>query len=136
MTTFDAPSREICQVKRARTNTPLQALELLNDVTYVEAARHLAQLMLTEGGRAPANGSPSASAGRRPEARRRRNSSAPGRGLERYRKSFEADPARAQRSGSQHGDSPATPGLDPSELAAYTATASVILNLDETITRE
>ena len=50
MTTFDAPSGEICQVKRPRTNTPLQALELLNDVTYVEAARHLAQLMLTDGG--------------------------------------------------------------------------------------
>ena len=39
MATFDAPSREICQVKRARTNTPLQALELLNDITYVEAAQ-------------------------------------------------------------------------------------------------
>ena len=50
MATFDAPSREICQVKRARTNTPLQALELLNDVTYVEAANHLARRMLTEGG--------------------------------------------------------------------------------------
>ena len=53
MATFDAPSREICQVKRARTNTPLQALELLNDVTYVEAASHLAQLMLAEGGSSP-----------------------------------------------------------------------------------
>ena len=46
MATFDAPSREICQVKRPRTNTPLQALELLNDVTYVEAARQLAQLVI------------------------------------------------------------------------------------------
>src|SRR5437868_11735441 len=53
LATFDAPSREVCQVKRARTNTPLQALELLNDVTYVEAARRLGQLMLAEGGSSP-----------------------------------------------------------------------------------
>ena len=50
MATFDAPSWEICQVKRARTNTPLQALALLNDVTYMEAARKFAERMLTEGG--------------------------------------------------------------------------------------
>ena len=45
MATFDAPSGEVCQVKRPRTNTPLQALELLNDLTYVEAARHLAHAL-------------------------------------------------------------------------------------------
>ena len=52
MTTFDAPSHEICQVTRARTNTPLQALALLNDVTYVEAAQP-AQLALTQAGSSP-----------------------------------------------------------------------------------
>jgi hypothetical protein len=135
MATFDAPSREVCQVKRARTNTPLQALELLNDVTYVEAARRLAEVMLTQGGRSPEE--------RLTFAFRRATSRLPSptelavlkRGLERYRQRLRNDPQAARRL-VLVGDSPIDDRLDLVELAAYTATASVILNLDETITKE
>ncbi len=53
MSLFDVPGRDTCRVRRARTDTPLQALALLNDETFVEASRVLAQKMLTEGGATP-----------------------------------------------------------------------------------
>jgi hypothetical protein len=135
LATFDAPSREVCQVKRARTNTPLQALELLNDVTHVEAARALAQLMLTEGGPTPEERLAFAfrrATARLPDADELRILKT---GLERHRQTFEADRARASQL-VRHGESPVDSKLDAAELAAYTAIAGVILNLDETITRE
>jgi hypothetical protein len=135
LATFDAPSRETCQVKRARTNTPLQALELLNDVAYVEAARSLAQLTLAEGGGTADE--------RMTYAFRRATARPPApaeravlrRGLERYLAAYRADRDAALRL-IRHGESPLDPRIDPVELAAYTATAGVILNLDETITQE
>jgi hypothetical protein len=135
LATFDAPSRETCQVKRARTNTPLQALELLNDVTYVEAARRLAELMLA----APACSDEQriSTAIRRAAARAPRPSELAilRRGLDHYRESFRADAAAARRL-IQSGESPLHSQVDAAELAAFTSLAGVILNLDETITLE
>jgi hypothetical protein len=122
-------------VKRPRTDTPLQALELLNDVTYVEAARHLAQRMLTEGGRTASARLTFAfrrATARRPTATELQVLT---RGLERSLRIYRAD-VPAARQVVRHGDSPVDGRLDPAELAAYTAMASIILNLDETITRE
>src|SRR5262249_37187010 len=135
LATFDAPSRETCQVKRARTNTPLQALELLNDVAYVEAARALAQLMISEGGCSPDQ--------RIVYAFRRAMARTPTpaeiavlrRGLERYLAAYRSDPRAAEQL-IRHGESPPGPDIDRVELAAYTATAGVMLNLDEAISQE
>jgi hypothetical protein len=135
LATFDAPSRETCQVKRARTNTPLQALELLNDVAYVEAARSLAEIMLAEGG--CADDERVRAAFRRATARMPTPAELTvlQRGLDHYRDAYRADP-EAARQLIHHGESPLDPRINPTELAAFTALAGVILNLDETITQE
>ena len=54
MMNFDSPSREVCMVRETRTNTPLQALDLMNDTIYLEASRKLAERMMRDGG-APAS---------------------------------------------------------------------------------
>jgi hypothetical protein len=132
--TFDGPTREVCTARRARTNTPLQALVLLNDVTYVEAARGLARLMLREGGSDPlarARWGFRRATGRRPDDG---ETLALVRLYQHQLDAYRARPESA-RALLRTGESPVDPALDPCELAAWTMTASVLLNLDETITR-
>jgi hypothetical protein len=134
MLLFDAPTRETCTVRRARACTPLQALDLLNDPQYVEASRAFAQRIMLEGG----NDDKSRIAYGVRLALARKPSSAETKVLEnilqKQETTFRHDPVAADNylkvgSFRQRRD------LDPSELAAWTTVASVVLNLDETITK-
>jgi hypothetical protein len=135
MTTFDAPLRETCVVRQTRTNTPLQALALLNDVPYVEAARFLAQRAMREGGSTPATRLTWAfrlAMAREPRpAELRVLVEGFDSHLDRYRK----DRSAAERL-LAIGEKPADCRLDPAELAAYAGVCSLILNLDEVVTKE
>ena len=135
---FDTAARQTCIVKPTRTNTPLHALTTLNDVTYVEAARALAQRVLTAGRpsrRRSASTWPSAwSSRRRPTRRRRRQVLLAG--LARLRREFARRSRRPRRSCSAVGESKRDEKLDAVEHAAYTALCSAILNLDEALTKE
>ncbi len=141
MTTLDATDRELCTVRRQSTNTPLQALVLMNDETWVEAARSLAARCLTE---IPDRDASSDNAEQRlTRAFRLLLSRHPtsqeldilGQTLTHYRQRFEASSDDAEEL-IAIGESPASKSLNPTELAAYTAVCSLLLNLDETITRE
>jgi len=133
MTVFDAPDRETCLVRRSRTNTPLQALVLLNDPTYVEAARKLAERVLL------ANTDDSA---RIDLAARIVLARPPGPAEQQElrqlvdvgRKHFAAEPAAAAEL-RKVGRAVADPRIPDDELAAWSSAMSVLLNLDEAITR-
>jgi hypothetical protein len=132
---FDAPSRETCVARRARTNTPLQALVLMNDEQYVEASRHLAARMLREGGMTSESqltfGFRTCTA-RTPAAQELAV-------LIRVHADqlthYQQNPAEAEKL-LVIGASPRAEGLDPAEHAAMTMMANLILNLDEAITKE
>jgi Protein of unknown function (DUF1553)/Protein of unknown function (DUF1549)/Concanavalin A-like lectin/glucanases superfamily/Planctomycete cytochrome C len=135
MHVFDASAREHCTVREPRTNTPLQALNLMNDPTYIEAARLLAQRMLAEGGTAPESRVAWAFrvvASRQPDEEERQRLVG---NLEAQLDYFRRHPEEAARLlavGQRRRDE----RLDPVELAAYSVTASLILNLDEAITKQ
>jgi hypothetical protein len=135
MLLFDVPGRETCRVRRARTDTPLQALALMNDETYVEAARVLAQRMIREGGKTSTErltfGFEAVLARKPTPEELAVMEAALARRLAKYRNDPEA--ARALI---YVGESRKPFGLDWAEVAAYTVTASTLLNLDEAINKE
>jgi len=132
MATFDAPNREVCTVRRARTNTPLQALVTLNDPVFVEAAQALARRAVSAGG--------STAADRARYAFRVCLARPPyddelARLVQLYERSlarFAQSPEEARRLATEPlGEVPAETNL--SELAAWTVVGNVLLNLDETM---
>jgi hypothetical protein len=132
MSTFDAPNRDVCVVRRNRTNTPLQALVTLNDVVYIEAAQALARRAVRDGGPAPADRA--AFAFRQclvrpphPEEVTRLV-----RLFEEAKAAYAKDAAKAKEMAT-NPLGPAPAGTDVTELAAWTVVANVVLNLDETL---
>ncbi len=132
--TFDAPNREVCTDRRPRTNTPLQALVLLNDPVYVECARNLGQRVLKEGG--------SDTESRLKYAFKLCTAREPRpeelkvllRIYEQQLAKYRENPKAAEKLVSI-GESPRPKDVDVSELAAWTAIGNVLLNLDETVTK-
>ena len=135
MATFDAPDREKCVARRAVTNTPLQALVTLNDPTYVEAARAMAEKVLREGGKNVSGRIAYVfrlALARKPSPREAQVlRDLVSQQLTNYRKD-----GKAASELSRVGESKADVKIDQAELAAWTMVASAILNLDETITKE
>ncbi len=134
MLVFDAPSREVCTSRRELTNTPLQALALMNDPVFLEAARVLAQRMILEGGPSPEERI--ASAFKRATCRLPSEKetevllSVYNAQLEDFKENPEAAAEYVKV-----GESPIPEGMDQVDLGAWMTVASMILNLDETITK-
>ncbi len=134
MLAFDAPTREECAAERARSNIPQQALVLLNDPTYVEAARAFAARIVSEGGEtteARIRWAWQQALQRKPDAKEL----ATLRDLvQKHAAEYAADREAAEAL-LKVGLKPAPADVDPAELAAWTSVARVILNLHETVTR-
>jgi hypothetical protein len=134
MATFDAPNREQFCTRRERSNTPLQALQLMNDVQHFEAARAFAQRLLLKGGDTARD---RLVYGFRTVLSRRPSDeelSILRDALEKHLARYTADP-EAARKVVHTGESQPCAELPEPELAAYTMTANLLLNLDETLTR-
>ena len=134
MLALDAPDRETCTVRRARTNTPLQALILMNDPTYVESARKLAERTLGAGG--PTDDQRLTFVFRLATARTPSESElSVMRTILREQTELYKDKLEQAKQLLSNGDQGWNTELDPCELAAWTIVSSMILNIDETVTK-
>lgn len=134
MSNFDAPNREQFCTVRERSNTPLQALQLMNDVQHFEAARAFGERMLKEGGSSAEERILFAyrvALAREPRDAEQKVLLST---LQKFVERYQADPAAAEAVVA-NGESEASPQFDKRELAAYTMLGNLILNLDETIYR-
>jgi hypothetical protein len=134
MSSFDAPNREQSCSRRQRSNTPLQALQLMNDIQHVEAARQLATRIILEGGQQPEQRIRwgwNVVVCRPPTAAELQIAAGT---LARHLRRYQDDPEAANELIS-YGESKPLETLDESELAAYTLLANLILNLDEAVTK-
>jgi hypothetical protein len=132
---FDAPNRNLCEVNRSATNTPLQAFAVLNETSFVEAARALAARMISEGGDGLAA---RIDHGYLLAMTRTASSSEQQSLLDVYRQSHENFTQKPDEAAAllKVGEWQAPPDLNTLELAAWTTVAQVILAADETMTRE
>ncbi len=131
MATFDAPSREVCEVKRSRTNTPLQALVTLNNPVYVEAAQGLARQMAAHGKKGELEAQ--AIYGFRRALVRQPSSEEVATLVDLYHRAhaeLSKTPTEAQTLAT-NPIGPIPEGLDAVDLAAWTVVANALLNLDE-----
>jgi hypothetical protein len=135
MANFDASARESHMVRPVVTNTPLQALDLMNDVAYVEAARVFAERVMKEGGATPRERV--AYAFRVATARRAKETEIEIL-LDAFAQNLESFKARTDAALKyvSNGEHPRDTRLDVNELAAYTTVTSLILNLNETVMKE
>jgi hypothetical protein len=134
MSTFDAPNREQPCTRRGRSNTPMQALQLMNDVQHVEAARHFAGRILREGGATPEQRIDWAwrcVTARPPDSDERQVVLD---ALDDFLRRYRGD-AEAAKQLIAYGDSPTDSSVDAETLAAYTMIANLLFNLDETVTK-
>ncbi len=131
---MDAPSRESCVLRRERTNSPMQALMLMNDPQFVECARALAEKALAEGGNTPdeiVTWMIQRCLLRTPDVREVQNLIDD---FEAYRTDFKLDTDAAVRLTSI-GENPPTSTVATEDLAAWTMIANTLLNLDESVSR-